>query len=58
LPQTAFGTNSFALQAGVGIGRRIQQGWCVRFEGDYLRSQLYAAGQNSFQSVIAVNYRF
>jgi hypothetical protein len=29
-----------------------------QLEGDYVRSQLYGSGQNNFQVVAAVNYRF
>ena len=57
-PQTALGNRGFAAEVGAGVSRRLQQGWWLRFEGDYVRSQLYAAGQNNFQAAITVNYRF
>jgi len=57
-PQTAFSNNGFAVQLGGGAERRLRQQIWLRFEGDYVRSQLYSSGQNSFQAVAAINYRF
>ena len=57
-PQTAYSNNGFAVQLGGGAERRLRQGIWLRFEGDYVRSQLYSAGQNNFQAVAAINYRF
>ena len=48
-PQTASGVNSFALQLGGGVDYPIQPLVSLRLESDYLRSQLYSSGQNSFQ---------
>ena len=57
-PQTAFGNNGFAAQVGGGVEKRLKPRLWLRFEGDYLRSQLYSSGQNNFQAVVGVNYRF
>ena len=57
-PQTAQSNNGFAVQLGAGAERRIRPSIWLRLEGDYARSQLYGAGQNNFQAVAAVNYRF
>jgi hypothetical protein len=56
-PQTAYGNNGFAVEAGGGVEKRLIQRVWLRFEGDYVRSQLYSGGQNNFQAVVAVNYR-
>jgi hypothetical protein len=48
-PQTASGTNGFALQLGGGVDVPFKPLVSLRFESDYLRSQLYSSGQNSFQ---------
>jgi opacity protein-like surface antigen len=57
-PQTAKSDNGFAVQLGAGVERRMRQRLWLRVEGDYVRSQLYGSGQNNFQAVAAVNYRF
>jgi Outer membrane protein beta-barrel domain len=57
-PQTAFSNNGFAVEVGAGLERRLIQGVWLRFEGDYVRSELYSSGQNNFQGVAGVNYRF
>jgi hypothetical protein len=57
-PQTAFGKNGFAVELGGGMQKRLIQRVWLRFEGDYVRSQLYSSGQNNFQMVVAINYRF
>jgi Outer membrane protein beta-barrel domain len=57
-PQTAQSNNGFAVQLGAGVERRMQQRLWLRVEGDYVRSQLYGSGQNNFQAVVGVNYRF
>ena len=57
-PQTAYGNNGFAVEVGGGLEKRLMQRLWLRFEGDYVRSQLYSSGQNNFQAVAGVNYRF
>jgi len=57
-PQTAYGNNGFAVELGGGLEKRLIQRVWLRFEGDYVRSQLYSSGQNNFQAVAGVNYRF
>jgi opacity protein-like surface antigen len=57
-PQTAQSNNGFAVQLGAGAERRLRPRIWLRLEGDYVRSQLYGSGQNNFQAVAAVNYRF
>jgi hypothetical protein len=46
------------VQLGGGAEGRLRQRIWLRFEGDYVRSQLYSSGQNNFQTVAAINYRF
>lgn len=48
-PQTASGINGLALQLGGGVDFPFKPLVSLRFESDYLRSQLYSSGQNSFQ---------
>jgi hypothetical protein len=48
-PQTAFGINGFALQLGGGADWLFKPLLSFRVESDYIRSQLYSSGQNSFQ---------
>lgn len=48
-PQTAFATNGFALQLGGGVDYPFKPLVSFRVESDYIRSQLYSSGQNSFQ---------
>jgi opacity protein-like surface antigen len=57
-PQTAFSNNGFAFRVGGGAETRLQQQLWLRIEGDYVRSQLYSSGQNNFQAVASINYRF
>jgi hypothetical protein len=57
-PQTAYGNNGFAIELGGGLEKMLIQRVWLRFEGDYVRSQLYSSGQNNFQGVAGVNYRF
>ncbi len=57
-PQTAFSSNGLAFELGGGVEKRLIQRVWLRFEGDYVRSQLYSAGQNNFQAVGGVNNRF
>jgi len=57
-PQTAYSNDGFAAELGGGVEKRLMQRIWLRFEGDYVRSQLYSSGQNNFQAVAAVNYRF
>jgi hypothetical protein len=57
-PQTANSNNGFAAELGGGAERRLRQRIWLRFEGDYVRSQLYSSGQNNFQAVAGINYRF
>jgi hypothetical protein len=57
-PQTAFSNNGLAVELGGGVEKRLIQRVWLRFEGDYVRSQLYSSSQNNFQAVAGVNYRF
>src|SRR6266436_8090676 len=57
-PRAATGNNGFAVRLGGGAETRLQQQLWLRIEGDYVRSQLYSSGQNNFQAVAAINYRF
>ena len=57
-PRAATGNNGFAFRVGGGAETKLQQQLWLRIEGDYVRSQLYSAGQNNFQTVAAVVYRF
>lgn len=57
-PQTAFSNNGFAAQLGGGVERRLREQWWLRFEADYVASRLYHAGQNNFQAVVGIVYRF
>jgi opacity protein-like surface antigen len=57
-PQTAFSNSGFAFRVGGGAETRLQQQLWLRIEGDYVRSQLYSSGQNNFQAVASINYRF
>lgn len=51
LPQIAggFSQNAFAFQLGGGADFRFIPQLSARFEGDYVRSQLYSTSQNNFQ---------
>jgi len=57
-PRAATGNNGFAFRVGGGAETRLQQQLWLRLEADYVRSQLYSSGQNNFQAVAAINYRF
>ncbi len=57
-PRGASGNNGFALLVGGGAETMLQQQLWLRIETDYVRSQLYSSGQNNFQAVAAINYRF
>jgi hypothetical protein len=57
-PRAATGNNGFAFRVGGGAETRLQQQLWLRVEADYVRSQLYSSGQNNFQAVAAINYRF
>jgi opacity protein-like surface antigen len=57
-PQTAFSNNGFAFRLGGGAETRLRQQLWLRVEGDYVRSQLYSSGQNNFQAVASIIYRF
>jgi len=57
-PRAATGNNGFAFRLGGGAETRLLQQIWLRVEGDYVRSQLYSSGQNNFQAVAAINYRF
>jgi len=57
-PQTANSNNGLAVELGGGVERRLRQRIWLRFEGDYVRSQLYSSEQNNFQAVAGINYRF
>ena len=48
-PQTASGLNGFAAQLGGGADWLFRPLVSFRVESDYIRSQLYSSGQNSFQ---------
>ncbi len=57
-PRAATGNNGFAVRLGGGAEAQLQQQIWLRVEGDYVRSQLYSSGQNNFQALAAINYRF
>lgn len=57
-PQTAFSNNGFAAQLGGGGDIRLRYWLWLRVEGNYIRSQLYGAGQNNLQIATSVVYRF
>lgn len=57
-PRAATGNNGFAVRVGGGAETRLQPRLWLRIEGDYVRSQLYSSGQNNFQAVASINYRF
>jgi hypothetical protein len=57
-PRAATGNNGFAVRLGGGLEGQLQQHIWLRVEGDYVRSQLYSSGQNNFQAVAAIIYRF
>ena len=57
-PQTQFSTNGFGLEAGGGVEKSLKPGLWLRLEGDYVRTQMYTAGQNNFQIVVGISHRF
>ena len=57
-PRAATGNNGFAFRVGGGAETKLQQRLWLRVEADYVRSQLYSSGQNNFQAVASMNYRF
>ena len=57
-PRAAFGNNGFAARLGGGAETRLKKQLWLRIEADYVRSQLYSSGQNNFQAVASVIYRF
>jgi hypothetical protein len=57
-PQTASGVNGFAFQAGGGVDYFIKPLLSVRVESDYVRTQLYSAGQNSFTVGTGIVFHF
>jgi hypothetical protein len=57
-PRAATGNNGFAVRLGGGLEAQLRQQIWLRVEADYVRSQLYSSGQNNFQSVAGINYRF
>jgi hypothetical protein len=57
-PQTQFSNNSIAALTGGGADVRWKSEIWIRLEGDYVRSQLYRAGQNNFQLAVGLDFRF
>jgi hypothetical protein len=57
-PRAAFGNNGFSVRLGGGAETKLKQQLWLRIEADYVRSQLYSSGQNNFQAVASVIYRF
>jgi len=57
-PQTAAGINGFGVQLGGGVDWRYRPLISFRAESDYVRSQLYGSGQNSFQFGGGVVFHF
>lgn len=57
-PQTASGINGFALQLGGGADWRFKPLVSFRVESDYIRSQLFSSGQNSFQIGAGLVFHF
>jgi hypothetical protein len=57
-PRAGTGNNGFAVRLGGGAEAQLQQQLWMRVEADYVRLQLYSSGQNNFQVVAAMNYRF
>jgi hypothetical protein len=49
LPQTGLGQAGFAVQLGGGVDWRYKPLISFRVESDYVRSQLFSLGQNSYQ---------
>lgn len=57
-PQTGLGQNSFAVQLGGGADWRFKPLVSFRIESDYIRSQLFSSGQNSFQIGAGLVFHF
>jgi hypothetical protein len=57
-PQTASGINGFAVQLGGGVDYPWKPLVSLRVESDYVRSQLYSSGQNSFQLGAGLVFHF
>jgi hypothetical protein len=57
-PQTASGINGFAIQLGGGVDYPWKPLVSLRIESDYVRSQLYSSGQNSFQLGAGLVFHF
>ena len=57
-PQTAFSNYGFGLELGGGVEKRLKPRLWFRLEGDYVHTQMYSSGQNNFQAVAGVSYRF
>jgi len=57
-PRAATGNSGFVFRVGGGAETKLQQQLWLRVEADYVRSQLYSSGQNNFQAVASMNYRF
>ena len=57
-PQLASGINGFAVQLGGGVDYPWKPLVSLRVESDYVRSQLYSSGQNSFQLGAGLVFHF
>ena len=57
-PQTAFSNNGFAVKLGGGVDFPLRSWLWARAEANYVRSQLYAAGQNNLFFAVGIVYRF
>ena len=57
-PRAGTGNNGFAVRLGGGAEAELRQQIWLRVEADYVRTQLYSSGQNNFQAVASINYRF
>jgi hypothetical protein len=59
LPQTAGNSQKgFGAQLGGGAELHWNPVWSLRFEGDFVRAQVYPGGQNNFQAVVGIFYHF
>jgi len=57
-PQTGLGQGGFAVQLGGGADWPLTPIVSLRVESDYVRSQLFSSGQNSFQFGTGLVFRF
>ena len=57
-PQTAYNNSGFAVDLGGGVEKRLGLPVWLRLEGDYLHSEVLAAGQNNLQCIVGLYYRF